>query len=52
MELAMPICVDYIGGKTDILKPAKGHLVIKTIQKCQTVYRLVSIWPMIETEFS
>lgn len=37
VELAKPICVDYVGGKTDMLKPEKGHLVIKTIQKCQTV---------------
>lgn len=37
VEMAQPICVDFIGGKTDMLKPAKGHLVIKTIQKCQAV---------------
>jgi hypothetical protein len=37
VEMAKPICVDFVGGKTDILKPEKGHLVIKTIQKCQTV---------------
>jgi len=37
VELAKPICVDYVGGKTDLLKPEKGHLVIKTIQKCQTL---------------
>ena len=37
VDIAKPICVDFIGGKTDILKPAKEHLVIKTIQKCQTL---------------
>lgn len=37
VEMAQPICVDFIGGKTDMLKPAKGHLVVKTIQKCQAV---------------
>lgn len=35
--MAKPICVDFVGGETDMLKPEKGHLVIKTIQKCQTV---------------
>jgi len=38
IEMAQPICVDFIGGKTDMLKPAKGHLVVKTIQKCQAVW--------------
>ena len=37
VEMAKPICIDFVGGKTDMLKPEKGHLVIKTIQKCQTV---------------
>ena len=37
VEMAKPICVDFVGGETDMLKPEKGHLVIKTIQKCQTV---------------
>lgn len=37
IEMAQPICVDFIGGKTDMLKPARGHLVVKTIQKCQAV---------------
>jgi len=37
IEMAQPICVDFIGGKTDMLRPAKGHLVVKTIQKCQAV---------------
>ena len=50
MELAMPICVDYIGGKTDMLKPAKGHLVIKTIQKCQTVMFTDSIFQLTDNK--
>ena len=50
VELAMPICVDYIGGKTDILKPAKGHLVIKTIQKCQTVMFTDSIFQLTDNK--
>lgn len=46
VEMAKPICVDYVGGKTDILKPEKGHLVIKTIQKCQTVIFTDSIFQL------
>ncbi len=46
VEMAKPICVDYLGGKTDILKPEKGHLVIKTIQKCQTVMFADSIFQL------
>lgn len=38
VELADPVAVDYIPAKTDMLKPDPGHLVIKTIQKCQLVY--------------
>jgi len=38
VELADPVAVDYIPAKTDMLKPEPGHLVIKTIQKCQLVY--------------
>jgi hypothetical protein len=37
VEMAKPICVDFVGGETNMLKPQKEHLVIKTIQKCQTV---------------
>lgn len=46
VEIAKPICVDYVGGKTDMLKPEKGHLVIKTIQKCQTVLFTDSIFQL------
>ena len=46
VEIAKPICVDFIGGKTDMLKPEKGHLVIKTIQKCQTVMFTDSIFQL------
>ena len=38
IDLAQPVCVEFIPEKTDILKPAKGHVVIKTIQKCQAIY--------------
>jgi len=46
--MAKPICVDYVGGQTDILKPEKGHLVIKTIQKCQAVMFNDSIYQLTE----
>jgi hypothetical protein len=46
IEMAKPICIDFVGGKTDILKPEKGHLVIKTIQKCQTVMFTDSIFQL------
>ena len=50
VELAKPICVDYVGGKTDMLKPEKGHLVIKTIQKCQAVMFTDSIYQMTDNK--
>ena len=50
VELAKPICVDYVGGKTDILKPEKGHLVVKTIQKCQTVLFTDSIFQLTDNK--
>lgn len=50
VEMAKPICVDYVGGKTDILKPEKGHLVIKTIQKCQTVIFTDSIFQLTDNK--
>jgi hypothetical protein len=37
VDIAKPICVTYLPGKTNVLKPAKGYVVIKTIQKCQVV---------------
>ncbi|MEI8094208.1 MAG: hypothetical protein WCG80_08360, partial [Spirochaetales bacterium] len=48
LELAQPVAVDLVpaGEKTDWLKPAPGHLVIKTIRKPQVmrwdgpIYRL------------
>lgn len=46
VELAKPICVDYVGGETDMLKPEIGHLVIKTIQKCQTILFTDSIFQL------
>ena len=50
VEMAKPICVDYVGGKNDILKPEKGHLVIKTIQKCQTVIFTDSIFQLTDNK--
>jgi hypothetical protein len=50
VEMAQPICVDFVGGKTDILKPEKGHLVIKTIQKCQTVMFTDSIFQLTDNK--
>jgi hypothetical protein len=50
VEIAKPICVDFVGGKTDMLKPEKGHLVIKTIQKCQTVMFTDSIYQLTDNK--
>jgi hypothetical protein len=50
IEMAKPICVDYVGGKTDMLKPEKGHLVIKTIQKCQAVMFTDSIFQLTDNK--
>jgi hypothetical protein len=50
VEIAKLICVDFVGGKTDILKPEKGHLVIKTIQKCQTVMFSDSIFQLTDNK--
>jgi hypothetical protein len=50
VEMAKPICVDFVGGKTDMLKPEKGHLVIKTIQKCQTVLFTDSIFQLTDNK--
>ena len=36
-KLACPLAIDYIPSKTDMLKPEKGHLVVKVIKKCQIV---------------
>lgn len=35
IELAQPLAVDFIPSKTNLLKPAKGFLVVKIIKKCQ-----------------
>lgn len=37
-ELAKPMAVNYIPDETDTKKPEAGHVVIKTIKKCQVVY--------------
>ena len=36
-KLASPLAVDFIPSKTNLLKPEKGHLVVKVIKKCQLV---------------
>jgi len=46
IELATPLAVDFIPSKTDMLKPEKGHLVIKTIKKCQVVIFEKEIYQM------
>lgn len=38
IELAKSLCAMYVPGTTDILKPAKGYVAIKTILKCQLLY--------------
>ena len=46
IELASPLAIDYIPSKTDMLKPAEGHLVVKVIKKCQLVYFENEIYQM------
>jgi hypothetical protein len=50
VDMAKPLCVDFVGGKTDMLKPEKGHLVIKTIQKCQTLMYADSIFQLTDNK--
>ena len=50
VEIAKPICVDFVGGKTNMIKPEKGHLAIKTIQKCQTVMFVDSIFELTDNK--
>lgn len=37
IEIAEPICVHYIPERTNLLKPEKGFLTVKTIIKCQII---------------
>lgn len=48
IELAKPVCVDFVpaGEKTDMLKPAPGHLVFKIIEKPQILRWSGSIWQL------
>jgi hypothetical protein len=46
IELAEPVCIDFIPDRTDILKPAIGHLVIKTIKKAQALMFTDSIYQL------
>jgi hypothetical protein len=46
VDLAEPICIDFIPSETDILKPEKGYLVIKTIIKCQALLFTDSIFQL------
>jgi len=50
VEMAKPICIDFIPDKTDFLKPEKGHLAIKTIQKCQTLIFTDSIFQLTDNK--
>jgi hypothetical protein len=50
VELAQPVCVDFIPDKTDMLKPEKGHLVIKTIKKCQATLFTDSIYQLTDNK--
>jgi len=45
-KLANPLAIDYIPSKTDMLKPAEGHLVVKVIKKCQIVIFEEEIYQM------
>lgn len=48
VDLAQPVAIDFIpaGSSTDILKPAKGILVVKTIKKCQSLMYKDSIYQL------
>ncbi len=48
LELAKPLAIDYIpeGQTTDLLKPAAGHLVVKTILKPQVLEFTGTIWQL------
>ena len=50
IDLAQTICVEYIPSKTDLLKPAKGYVAIKTIKKCQVVYFENSIYQLTDNK--
>lgn len=50
VDLAQPVAVDYVGGKTDMLKPEKGHLVVKTIKKCQAVFFQDTIYQLTDNK--
>jgi hypothetical protein len=52
VELAQPVAVDFIpaGRKTDIMKPAPGHLVIKTIMKPQVLRWSGTIYQLADNE--
>jgi hypothetical protein len=50
VELAKPICVDFVPRKTDMVMPEAGHLAIKTIQKCQAVMFTDSIYQLTDNK--
>jgi hypothetical protein len=48
LELAKPVAIDFIpaGEATDFLKPAAGHLVVKTILKPQVLEFTGTLWQL------
>jgi hypothetical protein len=48
LELAQPVAIDFIpeGQATDLIKPAPGHLVVKTILKPQVLEFTGAIWQL------
>jgi hypothetical protein len=48
VELAQPVAVDFVppGEETDTVKPAPGHLAIKTIKKPQVLRWSGSVWQL------
>ncbi|MGA2973702.1 MAG: hypothetical protein ABSF77_00155 [Spirochaetia bacterium] len=52
IELAQPVAVDFVpaGQKTDIVKPAPGHLAIKTIKKPQILRFTGSIYQLTDNK--
>lgn len=50
VDMAQPVAVDFIPKKTDMLKPERGYLVIKTIKKCQAVYFQDTIYQLTDNK--
>lgn len=50
VDIAKPVCIDFIPGETNILKPNKGYLVVKTIEKCQVILYLDFVYQLTDNK--